>query len=152
MQETISVRPERRNPQAATLEGSDGGAPVIAALMLNRIVSRQILSLNTVYHWLCNHVAGVWKTTDRKSCARYGSKLAKQNPSSDRPLSTRPMKLPMADRVPQRIVVPSNRRGNIEYLVASGGYCGSRHESWTSLHGGKRGKHAQNSPIRMFNC
>lgn len=51
-------------------------------------------------------------------------------PSSDRPLSTWPMKQPLADRFADRMLRETCLRGTIKYLAGFAGNSVKRHDGW----------------------
>ena len=104
MRSMKTVLPNRRNPQLATAEGSEGRTPEIAPLMHEAIVIGCKLSVNPSLDKF-SQCSRCVSPTDRKSCVRP----VLPKPCSVRPLTTGPVKLAVlpepnhqTDMVPER--------------------------------------------------
>lgn len=119
----FSLNPERQKPRFAKNEAFEGGSKVGEDNPVGQHITLYDVSIQvgSVIYQTYNALAVGQMPTRQSGLWFRHLKNGKQNPSSDLPLSTWPMKQPLADRFADRMLRESNLRGTIKYLAGFAG-------------------------------
>lgn len=112
---------ERQKPRSAKNEAFEVVGKVDANNPVGRYITLYACTGQDCSPFLCTSLARYGYTNGcvKRRVPRLKSVI--NNPSSDPPLSTWPMKQPLAGRFADRMLRESNLRGTIKYLAGSAG-------------------------------